>query len=782
MNQSIDKVAVLGAGVMGAQIAGHFANAGIPGLLYDINQELAQKGVDGLTKMKPAPLYKPKNADLVEACNYDEHLKKLNEVDLVIEAVAERLDIKHAVYNNIVPHLKESVIMTSNTSGIPLSDLISVLPDHLKKRFMITHFFNPPRYMRLLELIKGPDTDEAVYEMIAEFGEDVLGKGIVHAKDTPNFIGNRIGVLGMSVTMNTAIKNGLTVEEVDKLTGTVIGRPKSATFRTADVVGLDTMINVSNTSYKNLPDDEEREEFKIPIFLQKLVDDGNLGAKTKAGFYKKTDEGILSVDLKTGEYGPQKKVRFDGFRLAKDRQTSNEKLKAMAYSDDKGGKFFWEILSRTLIYSANRLPEISDDIINIDNAMKWGYGWESGPFEVWDGIGVRESVERMEKEGRKVPQWVNDMLASGRESFYELKDGNRTYFDVLSSTVKTEEQSKKSINLNLHKTGGNVVKKDWSASLIDLGDGVLNVEFHSVLQPTLNPIDGSLAQTISDGMDLLEADKYQALVIGHQGANFCAGANLANMIQAIEASAWDQMNERIKELQDLTQRIRFSKAPVVAAPHHLTLGGGFELIAPAAHRVAAGELYIGAVEVGVGLIPGAGGNLRLILNLMENSGKGRINSFQVSQKAFETIGFAKVATSADEAKFLGYLLKSDTVIINNDHRILAAKQKALAMVNDSYKPPQYRDDLKLPGTGGRTAMAMALKGFKAQGKISSHDEFIAKKLAFVLTGGDKAGLTKTVDEQYLLDIEREAFVSLAGESLTQDRIRYMLKKGKPLRN
>ena len=782
MNQSINKVAVLGAGVMGAQIAGHFANAGIPGLLYDINQELAQKGVDGLTKMKPAPLYKPKNADLVEACNYDEHLKNLNEVDLVIEAVAERLDIKHAVYNNIVPHLKESVIMTSNTSGIPLSDLISVLPDHLKKRFMITHFFNPPRYMRLLELIKGPDTDEAVYEMIAEFGEDVLGKGIVHAKDTPNFIGNRIGVLGMSVTMNTAIKNGLTVEEVDKLTGTVIGRPKSATFRTADVVGLDTMINVSNTSYKNLPDDEEREEFKIPIFLQKLVDDGNLGAKTKAGFYKKTDEGILSLDLKTGEYGPQKKVRFDGFRLAKDRQTSNEKLKAMAYSDDKGGKFFWEILSRTLIYSANRLPEISDDIINIDNAMKWGYGWESGPFEVWDGIGVRESVERMEKEGRKVPQWVNDMLASGRESFYELKDGNRTYFDVLSSTVKTEKHSKKSINLNLHKTGGNVVKKDWSASLIDLGDGVLNVEFHSVLQPTLNPIDGSLAQTISDGMDLLEADKYQALVIGHQGANFCAGANLANMIQAIEASAWDQMNERIKELQDLTQRIRFSKAPVVAAPHHLTLGGGFELIAPAAHRVAAGELYIGAVEVGVGLIPGAGGNLRLILNLMENSGKGRINAFQVSQKAFETIGFAKVATSADEAKFLGYLLKSDTVIINNDHRILAAKQKALAMVNDSYKPPQYRDDLKLPGTGGRTAMAMALKGFKAQGKISSHDEFIAKKLAFVLTGGDKAGLTKTVDEQYLLDIEREAFVSLAGESLTQDRIRYMLKKGKPLRN
>ncbi|MEA1882892.1 MAG: 3-hydroxyacyl-CoA dehydrogenase/enoyl-CoA hydratase family protein [Candidatus Marinimicrobia bacterium] len=782
MSQKFEKVAVLGAGVMGAQIAGHFANAGIPALLFDINKELAQKGVDGLTKLKPKPLYKPKNAELVTACTYDNDLEKLSDVDLVIEAVAERLDIKHTVYNNIVPHLKESVILTSNTSGIPLGDLTTVLPDHLKKRFLITHFFNPPRYMRLLELVKGPDTDDAIYNMIAEFGEDVLGKGIVHAKDTPNFIGNRIGVFGMAVTMNTAMDYGLTVEEVDKLTGTVVGRPKSATFRTADIVGLDTMINVQKTSYDNLLDDEEREEFKIPPFLQKLVDEGNFGAKTKAGFYKKTDEGILSVDLKTGEYGPQKKVRFDGFRLAKDRQTPGEKMKAMSYSDDKGGKFFWEILSRTLLYSANRIPEISDDIINIDNAMKWGYGWDAGPFEVWDAIGVAESVSRMEADEKPITPWIKDMLASGRESFYEAKDGSLTYYDVLSSSIKTKAPSKKSINLNLHKTGNNVVKKDWSASLIDLGDGVLNVQFHSVLQPTLNPIDGSIGQTISDGMDLLDANKYKALVIGHQGPNFCAGANLANMIQAIEAGAFDQMTNTIKQLQELTQRIRFSKAPVVAAPHHLTLGGGFELVAPAAHRVAAGELYIGAVEVGVGLIPGAGGNLRLILNLMENSGKGRMNAFQVAQKAFETIGFAKVATSAEEAKFMGYILKSDTVVLNNDQRIWVAKQKALELVNDGYEPPQYRDDLKLPGTGGRTAMAMALKGFKAQGKISAHDELIAKKLAFVLTGGNKAGLTKSVEEQYLLDIECEAFVSLAGEPLTQDRIRYMLKKGKPLRN
>ena len=781
MNNNFEKVAILGAGVMGAQIAGHFANAGITALLFDINQELAQKGVDDLTKHKPAPLYKPKNAELVSPCNYEDHVEKLSDVDLVIEAVAERLDIKHAVYMNILPHLKESVILTSNTSGIPLEELTKVLPDTLKKRFMITHFFNPPRYMHLLELVKGQNTEINVYNEIARLGEDILGKGIVHAKDTPNFIGNRIGIYGMAVTMNTAIEHGLTVEEVDKLTGTVVGRPKSATFRTADVVGLDTMVNVSNTSYKNLNDDE-REQFKIPDFLQKLVNDGNLGAKTKAGFYKKTEDGILSLDLKTGEYGPQKKVRFDGFRIAKDRQSAEEKIKAMVYSDDKGGRFFWEVLSKSLIYSANRIPEISDDILNIDNAMKWGFGWDMGPFEVWDAIGVSESVLKMEADGKKVPEWVKEMLNSGHFNFYEKKDGQLNYFDIESSSMKIQEPNDKSINLNLHKTGGNVIKKDWSASLINLGDGVLNVQFHSVLQPTLNPIDGSLAQTINDGIDLLDAGEYKAMVIGHQGPNFCAGANLASIIQVCEAGEFDKLENAVKQIQDLTQRIRFSKAPIIAAPHHLTLGGGFELIGPAAHRVAAGELYVGLVEVGVGLIPGAGGNLRMILNLMENSGRGRMNSFQVAQKAFETIGFAKVATSGEEAKYLGYLLKTDTIVLNNDQRIWMAKQKALELVGNDYTPPQYRDDLKLPGAGGRTAMAMALKGFKAQGKISEHDEFIAKKLAFVLTGGDKAGLTKSVDEQYLLDIEREAFVSLAGEKLSQDRIRFMLKKGKPLRN
>ena len=780
MSQKIEKAAVLGAGVMGAQIAGHLANAGIHCLLYDINQELAEKGLETLTTLKPAPLFDKKNTKLITPCNYDEHLEKLQEADWVLEAVAEKIEIKHKVYENIIPHLKPTVILTSNTSGIPLADLIQVMPDELQSRFMITHFFNPPCYMYLLELVKGKHTSDDVYQAMADFGEDVLGKGIVHAKDTPNFIGNRIGVFSMSVTFHTAIQQGLTVEEVDKLTGTIVGRPKSATFRTADVVGLDTMVNVSKTTYEKVVNDDEREMFAIPDILQKLVDDGRLGQKTKAGFYKKTEDGILSVDMKTGEYSPQKKVRFDGFRLAKDHTSTAGKIKALATSDDKAGKFFWENMARGLIYSANRIPEISDDIVNIDNAIKWGFGWELGPFESWDAIGVQTSVDRMQSEGRKVPQWVLNMLAAGRDAFYKTENGVKTYYDVISGAAKPVTSSKKEINLNLQKSAGNLVHRDWSASLVDLGDGVLNVEFHSVLQPTLNPIDGSLIDTINKGLDLVENGDYSGMVIGHQGQNFSAGANLALILEACETENWDAMELAIKTMQDTTQRIRFCKSPVVAAPFALTLGGGVEIAAPAAARVAAAELYMGLVEAGVGLIPGAGGNLRIILNLMGNS-SSRVGGFQKVQKAFENIGFAKVSFSAEMARDMGYLLETDDIIMNKAHLITKAKQKVLDLAN-GYEPPVYRDDLKLPGAGGRTAMHMALKGFKIQGKISEHDEKIGQKLAFVLTGGDKAGLTKTVDEQYLLDIEREAFVSLAGESLTQDRIRFMLKKGKPLRN
>jgi len=781
MSKNIEKVAVLGAGVMGAQIAGHLANAGIPSYLFDINDELAKNGVDSLTSLKPAPLYKPKNAELVTSCTYDNDIEKIAEVDWVLEAVVERLDIKEKVYNNLLPHLKDTAILTSNTSGIPLTDLTSSLPDDVKQRFMITHFFNPPRYMQLLELVRGEQTSDETYKTMVEFGESVLGKGIVHAKDTPNFIGNRIGVYGMMATMNLAIKQGLTVEEVDKLTGPISGRPKSATFRTADVVGLDTMRHVSKTTYEKALDDEERDMFIIPDILNQLIDSGRLGQKTKAGFYKKNeDRSIHSVDFKTGEYTPQEKVRFDCFRIAKDRQKLPDKLKALCYGDDRGSKYFWEITAKTLIYSANRIPEISDDIVNIDNAMKWGFGWEMGPFESWDAIGVQKSVERMKTEGKKVPSWVLDMLESSRDTFYTTENGEQTYWCPIEKHPVTIKSNPKVINLAIYKTGNKTIKRDLSASVNDLGDGILNVEFHSILQPTLNPIDGSYIEMINFALDLIETGDYKSMVLGHQGANFCAGANLNLILELCQNNMWDELDFAIKTLQDTTQRIRFSKGPIVAAPFQLALGGGVEIVQPAAHRVVAAETYMGLVEVGVGLIPGGGGNLRMILNAMDG-GTGRMGAFQKIQKTFETVGFAKVATSADEAKHLGYLKKDDTVVLNRDYLIQTAKDKALELA-DGYEPPTYRDNLKLPGAGGRTAMSMALKGFKMQGKISEHDMFIGEKLAYVMTGGDKAGLTKTVDEQYILDIEREAFISLGGEKLTQDRISYMLKKGKPLRN
>ena len=781
MSQNIEKVAVLGAGVMGAQIAGHLANAGIPSYLFDINDELAKNGVDSLTSLKPAPLYKPKNAELVTSCTYDNDIEKIAEVDWVLEAVVERLDIKEKVYNNLLPHLKDTAILTSNTSGIPLTDLTSSLPDDVKQRFMITHFFNPPRYMQLLELVRGEQTSDETYNTLVEFGESVLGKGIVHAKDTPNFIGNRIGVYGMMTTMNLAIKQGLTIEEVDKLTGPISGRPKSATFRTADVVGLDTMRHVSKTTYEKALDDEERDMFIIPDILNQLIDSGRLGQKTKAGFYKKNeDRSIHSVDFKTGEYTPQEKVRFDCFRIAKDRQKLPDKLKALCYGDDRGSKYFWEITAKTLIYSANRIPEISDDIVNIDNAMKWGFGWEMGPFESWDAIGVQKSVERMKTEGKKVPSWVLDMLESSRDTFYTTENGEQTYWCPIEKHPVTIKSNPKVINLAIYKTGNKTLKRDLSASVNDLGDGILNVEFHSILQPTLNPIDGSYIEMINFALDLIETGDYKSMVLGHQGANFCAGANLNLILELCQNNMWDELDFAIKTLQDTTQRIRFSKGPIVAAPFQLALGGGVEIVQPAAHRVVAAETYMGLVEVGVGLIPGGGGNLRMILNAMDG-GTGRMGAFQKIQKTFETVGFAKVATSADEAKHLGYLKKDDTVVLNRDYLIQTAKDKALELA-DGYEPPTYRDNLKLPGAGGRTAMSMALKGFKMQGKISEHDMFIGEKLAYVMTGGDKAGLTKTVDEQYILDIEREAFISLGGEKLTQDRISYMLKKGKPLRN
>ncbi len=778
----IEKVAVLGAGVMGAQIATHLSNAGIPSYLFDMNQELAEQGLEGMKKLKPSPVYNPKTLEMITPCNYDDHLDKISEVDWVVEVIAERLDWKQGLYDKIIPKMNADAILTSNTSGLALSEMAASMPEDMKKRFFITHFFNPPRYMKLVELVGGPETDMSAMESMATFLEDDLGKGVVWAKDTANFIANRIGVYGMMLTLKLAREKNLSIPDVDALTGTLIGHMKSATFRTADVVGLDTLVHVAENAYDKGEEDEERDIFEIPDYLKSMLEKGWLGQKTKQGFYKKIDKkNILSLNLETLEYQPSVKKKFDAIRVSKNETYLPGKLKSLVKIDDVAGKFLWELNAGILIYSANRLPEISDDIVNIDNAMKWGFGWEFGPFEVWDALGVQESVTRMKADGRKIPTWVETMLAKGFTSFYGFDGKVKTYYDPSSESIQPVPTHLLAVDFDVLKKTGGLIKKDWSASLVDLGDGVAAVTMHSVLQPTFNPIDGSVISMFDQAVDWVEEKGYKGLVIASEATHFSAGANLALMLRAIDEKDWDSLDAMSKAMQDTLQKIRFSPFPVVAAPHWMALGGGYETIGACDRIVSAAELYTGLVEVGVGLIPGAGGNLRMIMKAQDRMARGRAGAFQVAQKAFEAIGFAKISMSAKHAVSIGYLTKDDKIIVNGDHRVAKAKAEVLAM-SDGYTAPELRTDLFLPGKGGRLAVKSSVKGFLKSGKISEHDALIAEKLAFVLTGGDKGGIMKPVDENYLLDIEREAFVSLAGEPKTRARIEYMLKRGRPLRN
>ena len=783
MSIEIKKCAVLGAGVMGAQIAGHIANAGIPSLLYDINDDLAKKGVEGLTKLKPAPLFSSKNSSLITPCTYDNDLEKLNDCDLIIEAVAEKIEIKHSVYKSLLPHLKDDAILASNTSGIPLANLVEVLPDEVQSRFLISHFFNPPRYLRLLELVKGPKTSDEVYHTVTEFGETTLGKGIVHAKDTPGFIGNRLINASGPLTFHKAMEFGLSVEDVDALSGTLIGNAKSAYFRTQDVVGLDTALNVMNNMYDRVTteSEEERQKFKAPDLLVKLVEDGRLGQKSGQGWYKKEGKEILSLDFDTMEYTPTKKRMFDTIRVGKPIKDLKKRLNAITYLDDVGAKFLWEVNAPMFTYSAELIPEIADSIIEIDNAMKWGFARDIGIFDAWDAIGVEKSVNKMKEENRKVPAWVDEMLSSGRKSFYEVIDGELTYYCPVQKKVLVQESSDKTLNLNLFKNSKTMLKRDWSASIYDIGDGVLNVEFHSIFVPAFNPIDRSMVGIVKDALDLLETGKYKGLVIGHQGKNWCAGANVNDFKMAIDSGNLHVMDAGVEEMQSVTQRIRHSKYPVVTCPFNLALGGGFEFYACSSHTVAAGELYAGLVEAIQGLIPGAGGHLRVILNLLENNDAKNFN-MNIGRQAIGLVNPLTVSRSATDALKKGWLRKSDTISMNSEHLLALGKSKVLELSENGYEPPKYRDDLTLPGMTLRTMASVGLKAMKAQGKISDHDELVASKSAFVLSGGDKGGLMSKVDEQYVLDIEREAFMSLAGEEKTQQRIAHFLKTGKPLRN
>ena len=777
----IEKVAVLGTGVMGAQIAAHLTNANISVLGFDINQDVASKGVLASTKLKPSAYYNPKTVELITSCNYDDHIERISECDWIIEVIAERLDWKQDLYEKIQPHLKDGAIITSNTSGLSASELTSKMDDEMASRFFITHFFNPPRYMKLVEIIPSERTNSSFIPPMVSFLEDHLGKGVVYAKDTPNFIANRIGVYGMMITLNEAKKKKISIENVDSLTGTLIGRPKSATFRTADIVGLDTMWFVSNTAYEKCVNDTERDIFKIPDFLQKMVDNEWLGQKAKQGFYKKIDKGVIhSIDLDSLEYSAQKKDRYAGVGKAKEHSKLGNRIKALINTNDISGEFIWEVTSKALLYSAYRVGEIADDVINIDRAMRWGFGWEMGPFQVWDAIGLLESVERMKSENKSIPEWILLMLNKGNTSFYKYIDDLNCYWDLKKEEYLPIATSKKDLHFSNFKNNGNLIEDHWSASIVDIGDGVAGVELHSVLKAELNPIDGSILQMLYKAQHWVKENGYKGLVISSDATNFCAGANLTLILNSAYRKDWDELDRTIKIMQGILQSLRYAEFPVVAAPHGLVLGGGFETIAACDRIIAAGESYIGLVEVGVGLIPGAGGNLRMISNLNKKIKSAIPGAFTIIQKAFETIGFAKVATSAKEAQAIGYLNKDDKIIINRDHVLLEAKQEVLSMSKDYVVPKT--ESFKLPGKSGRLVLEATLKGFVRSGKISEHDALIGRKLGKVLTGGDKGGPFSAVDEQYLLDIEREAFISLCGEQKSIQRIEYMLKKGKPLRN
>lgn len=796
MKQLIKKVAVIGSGIMGSGIACHFANIGVEVLLLDIvPRELTDaEQKKGLTleskvvrnrvvndhlanalKSKPSPIYDQKFASRITTGNTEDDLAKIKDVDWIIEVVVERLDIKQKVFEQIEQYRKPGTLITSNTSGIPIKFMSEGRSEDFQKHFCGTHFFNPARYLKLFEIIPGPQTSSEVLDFLNNYGEKFLGKTSVVAKDTPAFIGNRIGIFGIMSLFHLVKDMGLTIEEVDKLTGPVIGRPKSATFRTVDVVGLDTLVHVANGLYENCPQDEAHDLFKLPDFINTMMTNNWLGSKTGQGFYKKVDKDILSLDLDTLEYRAAKKASFATLELTKTIDKPIDRFKVLVKGKDKAGEFYRKNFTAMFAYVSNRIPEISDDLYKIDDAMKAGFGWENGPFEIWDAIGVAKGIELMQAEGLAPAVWVTEMLASGNDSFYTVKDGITHYYNIASkSQVKVPGQDAFIILNNIRES-----KKIWSNSesvIQDLGDGIINIEFQS----KMNSIGGGVIQGINKAIDLAEKE-YNGLVIGNQAANFSVGANLAMIFMMAVEQEYDELNMAIKAFQDTMMRVRYSGIPVIAAPHGMTLGGGCEMSMHADKVVAAAETYIGLVEFGVGVIPGGGGSKEMALRAADTFHKNDVE-LNVLQEYFLTIGMAKVATSAYEAYDLGILQKGkDVVVVNKDRQIAEAKKHALLMAEAGYTQPVKRKDIKVLG---KQALGMFLVGtdsMEAGKYISEHDKKIANKLAYVMAGGDLSEPT-LVNEQYLLDLEREAFLSLCTERKTLERIQFMLTKGKPLRN
>jgi len=801
MNKNISKVAVLGSGIMGSGIACHFANIGVEVLLLDIcpkelnenevkqNLNLDSKKVKNrivndmfqkCIKSRPSPIYNKKFLDRIKLGNFEDDIDKINEVDWIIEVVVEKLDIKKSVFDLVEKHRKTGTIITSNTSGIPIKLMNEGRSDDFKECFAITHFFNPPRYLNLFEVVPGPDCKKEILDFLLDYGEKFLGKTSVLAKDTPAFIGNRIGIFGI-MSLFHQIKSGeYSVEEVDKLTGPAIGRPKSATFRTADIAGLDTMCHVANGVYEKCKDDESREVFKLPDFLQKMLDNNMLGSKTGKGFYKKIkdDNGkskILALDLNTFKYNEQKKVSYETLKNARKCKKRDEKFKTLISGNDKASKFYEENFARMFGYIQNRIPEISNDITSIDAALKTGFGWKDGPFEIWNYIGVKEGVELMKKFDLKPAEWINEMIKKNTNNFYRINDGFREYYDINSNSFnKIAGQDGFVILKNIPEN--KVIWSNNEARLIDIGDDILNLEFGS----KMNSINQNIIKALDKSIDIAEND-FKGLVLGNESDHFSAGADISVIFLAAIEQEYDELNFFMKMFQNTMMKLRYSSIPVIGAPHGYTLGGGCEVCLHCDKLIAYSETYIGLVEVGVGLVPGGGGLKEMALRA---SDKFRPNDVEVNllQEYFINIGMAKTATSGFEGFDLDYLVKGrDHIIMNKKNQISIAKQTAINMYEMGYTKPIKRTDIKVLGKQALGMMYVGADSMLAGGYISEHDKKIANKIANVLCGGELSQATR-VSEQYLLDLEREAFLSLCGERKTLERIQYMLKNGKPLRN
>lgn len=789
----IRRVAVLGAGVMGQGIAAHLSNAGVPSVLFDVvpkdlaagapRSKLAVDGIVNATKLKPAAFYKASLSSLITPANYEDDGALLADCDLIIEAVVESMKVKTIVFDWVAKHRKPGSIVATNTSGLSLDQMAAAMPAEMAQHFLVMHFFNPVRYMRLLELVLGPDTLPAVGQSVADFGRR-LGKGVVFAKDTPNFIANRIGTFGMVSVFHHMGAHGLSIEAVDAVFGPAMGRPKSAVFRTADLVGNDTLAHVLRTVYDSCPDDEMRERFQVPAWLDRMVAEGATGDKGGKGFYQKSkgpggERLILARDLETGEYLPSQKVRFDSLGKARNKETVAGKVKAVLAGDDAAARFAWAVTADTLVYSANRIPEIADDIVNIDRSMRWGFAWDMGPFESWDAIGVAESVARMKADGLQVPAWVERMLATGRGSFYQREaDGSMSCWDPLTDQALPVPQPSTWLLLPDLKAAGKVVSYNPSAELYDLGEGVLGLSFRS----KMNALDDGIIGMMIQALDELEADKWEALVIGNQGGNaFSAGANIMMVAMNAMQGNWADLTLMIQTLQETLQRAKYCRKPVVTAPWGLTLGGGAEVAMHSAHTQAAGELYMGLVEVGVGLIPAGGGCKEMLCRYLGDIPEGtEYDPNPFVQAAYKNIAMATVATSAEEARAIGYLRPSDRLTLDPDQLVNDARNAAIGLVTAGYSAPRKRR-FKLPGTSGKAAIELFLYQMQQGGYVTDHDVTVGKKLAGVMTGGDVPSGT-WFDEDTILELEREAFLSLCGEQKTIDRIQHMLMNGKPLRN